>query len=56
MWEKNSDDENLKTTTPNTDMTDQKQQQNVEYFNYFGGMVTVRDVFKLKFPCIVIQC
>jgi len=37
---KNSDDENLKTTIPNTDMTNQKQPENVEYFNYFGSMVT----------------
>jgi len=34
---KNSDDENLKATIPNIDMTDQKQPENVEYFNYFGS-------------------
>jgi hypothetical protein len=33
---KNLDDENLKAT----DITDQKQPKNVEYFNYFGSMIT----------------
>ena len=40
VGEKDSDDENLKANIPNTVMTDQKQLENVEYFNYFGSMIT----------------